>query len=526
MNGSNHYKEIKDSIKRLRRKTDEQLDKRILEDTLATFAEEIPRRTGWQLFFSSKITRIAAAAVILVVIVIVAQKYVAVKKGPAEGESIVPAAKENKPAAIEEAAALASQEAAAVKSAETTARQDSAKLEEELRQIVPLVSANDANGLAKMLANAGAESRLAAIVYLANMGNQRSVDILDKLSAGLGTNEPNNIFAVTSAVLKKRLESKAVDSNKPKLAEKKTKTYEFVPRGVLSGLVTDANTALPVADAAVKLLNPPLADSANSDANGFYFFDKVEHPGDYNIAVLSKEYIGEVSAIQIRRENLSDRPASGGLVADFRLKKACMLELMVDSEANEPVPGAEVFITSDVENGKIIDTEFEQATDEKGVLLLGGLKKGRYNIIIIDRVPDMNDISRLVPDFAPQHTQVELENPLVPERRKITLTKGFEVDSLVRFASGLPAADLKISAMPAWWLLPFTIQDYTTDFEGKFTLERITAGTYRIKVKKPSDADILTINTELPPHEQHLIITLSQDSNAPDPNVVSAQNPL
>jgi hypothetical protein len=522
MNGSNHYKEIEDSIKRLRRKTDEQLDKRILEDTLATFAEEIPRRTGWQLFFSNKITRIAAAAVILVVIVIAAQKYVAVKKGRSV---VIPAAKENKTAAIEEAGALASQEAAAVESARTTARQDSAKLEEGLKQIILLVSANDANGLAKMLANAGAESRLAAIVYLANMGNQRSVEILDKLSAGLGTKGPNNIFAVTSAVLKKRLEGKTVDSNKPKLAEKKTKKYEFVPRGVLSGLVTDANTALPVANAAVKLLNN-VTYSANSDANGFYFFDRVEHPGDYNIAVLSKEYIGEVSAIQITQKNLSDRPASGRLVADFRLEKACMLELMVDSEVNEPVPGAEVFVTSDAENNKIIDTGFEQTTDEKGVLLLGGLKKGIYNIIIIDIVPDMNDISRLWSDFAPQHTQVELENPLVPERRKITLTKGFEVDGLVRFAGGLPAADLKISAMPAWWLLPFTIQNYTTDAEGKFTLERITAGTYRIKVKKPSDADILTINTELPPHEQPLIITLPQDSNAPDPNVVSAQNPL
>ena len=521
MNGSNHYRKIEDSIKRLRRKTDEQLDKRILEDTLATFAEEIPRRTGWQLFFSNKITRIAAATVILVVIVIAAQKYVAVKKGPAEGESIIPAAKENKTAAIEEAGKTD----LPVESARTTARQDSAKLEEELKQIILLVSANDANGLAKMLANAGAESRLAAIVYLANMGNQRSVEILDKLSAGLGTKEPNNIFAVTSAVLKKRLEGKTVDSNKPKLAEKKTKKYEFVPRGVLSGLVTDANTALPVANAAVKLLNN-VTYSANSDANGFYFFDGVEHPGDYNIAVLSKEYIGEVSAIRITQKNLSDRPASGRLVADFRLEKACMLELMVDSEANEPVPGAEVFITSDAENNKIIDTGFEQATDEKGVLLLGGLKKGIYNIIIIDRVPDMNDISRLVPAFASQHTQVELKNPLVPERRKITLTKGFEVDGLVRFAGGLPAADLKISAMPAWWLLPFTIRDYTTDFEGKFTLERITAGTYRIKVKKPSDADILTINAELPPHEQPLIITLPRDSNAPDPNVVSAVNPL
>jgi hypothetical protein len=521
MNSSNHYRKIEDSIKRLRRKTDEQLDKKILEDTLATFAEEMPRRTGWQLFFSSKITRIAAAAVILVVIVIVAQKYVAVKKGPAEGESIIPAAKENKTAAIEEAGKTD----LLVESARTTARQDSAKLEEELKQIIPLISANDANGLAKMLANAGAESRLAAIVYLANMGNQRSVEILDKLSAGLGTKEPNNIFAVTSAVLKKRLEGKAVDSNKPKLAEKKTKKYEFVPRGVLSGLVTDANTALPIANAAVKLLNN-VTYSANSGANGFYFFDRVEHPGDYNIAVLSKEYIGEASAIQITQKNLSGRPASGGLVADFRLEKACMLELMVDSEANEPVPGAEVFVTSDAESNKIIYTGFEQTTDEKGVLLLGGLKKGIYNIIIIDRVPDMNDISRLVPDFAPQHTQVELENPLVPEHRKITLTKGFEVDGLVRFAGGLPAADLKISAMPAWWLLPFTIQNYTTDFEGKFTLEHITAGTYRIRVKKPSDADILTINAELPPHEQPLIITLPQDSNVPDPNVVSAQNPL
>jgi hypothetical protein len=521
MNGSNHYRKIEDSIRRLRRKTDEQLDKKILEDTLATFAEEMPRRTGWQLFFSSKITRIAAAAVILVVIVIAAQKYIAVKKGPAEGESIIPAAKENKTAAIEQADKIV----LPLESAETMAGQDSAKLEEELKQIIPLISANDANGLAKMLVNAGAESRLAAIVYLANMGNQRSVDILDKLSAGLGTKEPNNIFAVTSAVLKKRLEGKTVDSNKPKLAEKKTKKYEFIPRGVLSGLVTDANTALPVPNAAVKLLNN-VTYSANSDANGFYFFAEVEHPGDYNIAVLSKEYIGEASAIRITQENLSDRPASGGLVADFRLEKACMLELMVDSEANEPVPGAEVFVTSDAENNKIIDTGFEQATDEKGVLLLGGLKKGIYNIIIIDRVPDMNDISRLVPAFAPQHAQVELESPLVPERRKITLTKGFEVDGLVRFADGLPAADLKISAMPAWWLLPFTIQNYTTDFEGKFTLERITAGTYRIKVKKPSDADILTINAELPPHEQPLIITLPQDSNAPDPNIVSAQNLL
>ena len=510
MSSPNHYNKLEESIRQLRRTTSPELDKKILDDTLATLDEEMPRRTGWQLIFTSKITRVAAAAVILIVVVIAAQKYITIKK---EQPVIIPAAKENKTAAVE----VAGKTDLPVESAKTTAKRDFARLEEELKQIILLISANDINGLAKTLSQVKAESRLAAIIYLANMGNQRAVEILDKLSNEFATKDPNNIFAVTSAVLKKRLESKKGDANKPAPAEKGTKKYEFIPRGVLSGLITDSNTALPVANAFVKLSND-VNYSVNSDANGFYFFEKAEHAGDYTIAALSKKYIREVSAIQIGQENLSGQQP---LVADFRLEKGCMLELMVVNEANEPVPDAKVYVISNAENNKIIDTGFEQTTDEKGILLLGGLKRGICNIVIIDKLPDMNDISRFLPDFAPQHTEVKLENPLVPERRKVTLQKGFKIDGLAQFADGSPAPDLKISAKPAWWLLPFTIRNYTTDLEGKFTLEHITADAYLIKVKKPRDAnDILTINTELPPQGQFLIITLPQDSNAPDPNVV------
>jgi hypothetical protein len=123
----------------------------------------------------------------------------------------------------------------------TPAQQEEQSRQEELRQIVLLISANNIEGLIQLLSKASSENRLAASIYLANLGDKRALEILDKLSTQITTNEPNNIFAVTNAVLKKKLEAQEVRTEKP-AEEKKIEKHEAVTAGVLSGHVKDAET--------------------------------------------------------------------------------------------------------------------------------------------------------------------------------------------------------------------------------------------------------------------------------------------
>lgn len=422
MSNSNHYEKIEEMIRGLRRTTDSQLDKKILDDTFTVFEEEMPRRTVRQVLLI-RITKIAAAAVILFVLVIAAQKYFA---GTKVQPDIIQTTKKDNIITIADSNKIAT----AAEPAKMTPKQDTAKLEDELKQIILLISANDTNGLATAISQARAESRLAAVIYLANMGGQRSVEILDILSSKLGSQEPNNLFAVTSAVLKKRLEGKKNDANQLPPEEKKSKKEEIALRCVLSGFVSDAETGKPISDVNICLEGRPAACTI-TDANGFYCLDKAVdyatshngvEEGEYRIIIHSKEYI-DANGGNLRP--IVSLKNDSNTVENFTLTPACMINIEVVNEANEPLKGAFVYearsVSYEEPNKESYRFGTADHTNESGQVILGSFESSEDPRIFIATYND----------YVPESLTVVLNNHQIRPFYRIVVKKvqDIKVDS-------------------------------------------------------------------------------------------------
>jgi hypothetical protein len=407
MSSPNHYEKIEEMVRQLRRTTDSQLDGKILDDTFAAFDEAMPRSMVLRVFVFRMI-KIAAAVVILFVLAAAAQKYFAQQKVQPQ---IAQAAKNEIVAVIDDSnkTVILSQPAGTA-----TATRDTVKLQEELKQVIQLISANDTNGLAKMLSGAKAESRLAAVIYLANMDSSRSIEILDILSDKLDSKEPDNLFAVTSAVLKKRLEDKKRESNQPLPDEKKSKKDEIVIKCVLSGFVTSAETGKPVSDVNICLEGRSAACTI-TDANGFYCFDKAGEEGEYRIAIHSKEYVDPCSDNPKLMVSLRN---DANTVENLMLIPACMINIEVVNEANEPVKDAFVYEVRSVSYEEPNRESYRFATaghtNEKGEVSLGGFESSETPRLFIAAYND----------YAPESLTVILNNHLTTPFYRIVVKKG------------------------------------------------------------------------------------------------------
>ncbi|GAI50647.1 unnamed protein product, partial [marine sediment metagenome] len=151
-----------------------------------------------------------------------------------------------------------------------------------------------------------------------------------------------------------------------------TDAFEFKPKGVLSGLITDVNTGEPVSDARVHISIRSMY-TTETDANGFYYFDKIEQDGNYRIQIASKEYVG---IYDYEKQPVVGLKKDKQRVKHFELEKACMIEVRVVDEAGEPVKKARVIATSLADNRRreIGDTVHFQGTDDDGFIMLGGFK--------------------------------------------------------------------------------------------------------------------------------------------------------
>ncbi len=406
MSSPNHYEKIEEMVKQLRRTTDSQLDGKILEDTFAAFDEAMPRSMVLRVFVFRMI-KIAAAVVVLFVLAAAAQKYFTQQNIQ---PNIAQAAKNEIVAVIDDSnrAVIHAQPAGTA-----TATRDTVKLQEELKQIIQLISANDTNGLAKMLSGARTESRLAAVIYLANMDSNRSVEILDILSAKLGSKEPDNLFAVTSAVLNQRLEGKKSDANQPPPEKKESKKDEIAVECVLSGFVTSAETGKPVSDVNICLEGRSAACTI-TDANGFYCFGKAGEEGEYRIAIHSKEYVDPCSdnpklMVSLRKDS--------NAVENLALTPACMINIEVVNEANEPLKDAFVYETWSISYEEPNRESYRFATaghtNEKGEVSLGGFESSETPRLFIAAYND----------YATESLTVILNNHVITPFYRIVVKK-------------------------------------------------------------------------------------------------------
>ena len=271
----------------------------------------------------------------------------------------------------------------------------------------------------------------------------------------------------------------------PDLAE--NDEYEFVPKGVLSGLITDIETAEPVTDAIVSIWVSRYY-TVETDKNGFYSFDSIKSKGNYKIKITSTEYIGIYDYDKMPVINLVKNKQA---IKHFQLERACMIEVLVVDEAGDPIKDVRLLATSlaDSRKGEIGKELHAQKTDDEGYILMGGFKPSETNYLItaMHEVEkdylDKGDGIRFVTMesvHAPGKLFVKLNDPEVIQYGEIVLKKGVKVRGYAEYADGIPAYGLKISATPDWWHCNTGTGNHPVEPNGFFTLENIVPGDFSI----------------------------------------------
>jgi hypothetical protein len=507
---------LEEAIADIRCTTGTKLDERILSDGFAAFDEAMrSKHSIWRIIFKSRISRLTIAAVLIIGCLIAAKLLltttpekpptgVAKRTDSGLSEVLVPEELKEKQDFDEKA----------------TAESIKTELKRELKQIEDMFVAKDIEGLIAMLSDHPQEIRLAAALYLANIGDERAAEALRRLGSESDDERLAAIFSIVSSSIENRLE----ETKKAGRLEAQ-QSSAIVPKRPLSGQVSDAETAEAVIDAVVTISSGEHY-TATTDANGFYCFEDIGKDGNYKINVTSKEYIGITEQEKLPVVYLS---SDSSQVKNFKLEKACMIDLLVMDEVNEPVSNVEIFVTNPGDKNDIIDTGFEQITDRKGFLVLGGLDRGTFNLTAIHRSPGIfGNTVGLLPDYAPHRVTIKLENPNDIEYKEIVLRRGAEVRGQAQFEDGSPGSDLIVTVQPVWWDLPFEVCNYVTEHDGGFELENIADGTYLIRLMEQADSnDILKFETELPLKDEPFVIIIPKepgvaDSNIPDFNIPDA----
>jgi len=292
-----------------------------------------------------------------------------------------------------------------------------------------------------------------------------------------------------------KIETSVVVPPRPVLDKKDE--FAFVPKGVLSGLITDAETHEPVTGAKVYATHVKggRIHPSETDPNGFYCFKDVRQDGDYNIQIFQKEYVGvhyhDKVKIHLQKENQA--------VKDFKLQRACMIDISVVDEEGQPIAGTYFLNTllADEEKREIGDTVHREKTDADGLILLGGFKPIDTPYLIVAGHRVRGDLVQrkgmryyeTYPDYAPGRLEVILTEPNTVEFREIILEKGNSVAGYIEYLDGEPATDLKISAYPKWWHSNYLPKGYPVDANGYFALKHILPGSYNIQASVPVSDD-------------------------------------
>ncbi len=289
------------------------------------------------------------------------------------------------------------------------------------------------------------------------------------------------------------------------------------PKCVLCGRITDANTGQPVIDATVKVHH---RYNAETDANGFYCLEKIYRDGEYQIEIDSNEYIG-ITDRDIRPVvNLSKTKQT---IKNFTLESACVVEVLVVDEANQPVEGAELstFMLGEERNKEV---GRRKKTNKDGICIVGGLAANKRYMIIAThgtRITVVREngtkIGEKKWDYAPGYLTAELNNTKVIETGRIVLKKGAEVKGYARYEDNVPASDLSIYAYPDWWSSYNSPERIEIEDDGSFTLRNIVPGIYSIYINIPrgrgSSSGIPLLHTRLPlPDNETLVLKVPEKS--------------
>ncbi|MCP4608704.1 MAG: sigma-70 family RNA polymerase sigma factor [Planctomycetes bacterium] len=291
--------------------------------------------------------------------------------------------------------------------------------------------------------------------------------------------------------------------------------YKFTAKGVLSGLITDADTGEPITDTQIGIYYEKKYNTKTNE-HGFYTFDKIGKSDNHRININSWDHIGI--------DSNADRPPmirlQNGMqvVRHFQLKKACMVELTVTDEDGKAIEDAEVHVTrlSDrrgLSVGAKEDGRNGNTTNQEGFVLLGGFPPNdRYFITVQHsywvRVEERKNFRIHRFNSAPAGVEVFLTDPNQIQVIGMVLKKGQKVRGYVQYQDGEPADDITIAPDPEWWHADVSIPSYEVDPNGFFTFEHIVPGAYNIHALIPTGegwSRSRILRTELPPGESEFL---------------------
>lgn len=377
-----HTNNIEESIRKLRRSTTSATDERILNDALAALEQSTQSGPAGRVI-KGPITKFAVATVIVIAV------FTGIKlfTSSSEKASREPVSEKGLPRM--EVVAEETKEAKPDSDVELEAEQAAAKLEAELKNIEQMFAAGDVNGLVTMLWQGQEENRLTAAIYLAKIGDLRAVGALEKLSAELGGDEPNNLFAALAYHIRSRLEQEkqkaelAEDSERQiaaKEAAAETKSpldsgistrqtdgltdyVGVVVEGIDSpnefiGVVVDENDN-PLENVLVDAWTSYSGNEMHTDANGFFRLDGFKNCKTIEVRFSKENY----------SPRLIVRQPLGVQDAVVVLDNKTYFEGQVKSSDEEPAPGAVIRANQGPKQaeGVVIDSIWtETVSDEQG----------------------------------------------------------------------------------------------------------------------------------------------------------------
>ncbi|MBE0537841.1 MAG: sigma-70 family RNA polymerase sigma factor [Phycisphaerae bacterium] len=282
---------------------------------------------------------------------------------------------------------------------------------------------------------------------------------------------------------------------------------EFAPQGVLSGLITDAQTGKPVVDARVEITKSRRFEAV-TDANGFYHIDEIDDEGSYKIRLHSREYLwvdnwNEEPSIVLKKDAKA--------VKHFGLERGCQVQVEVADPNGRPVKDTYLYVTWMGERyGRQTERQSGRAitTGADGRRIMGAFRPSATAYLV----------TAMHRDYAPAKCVVQLTDPNVVAPARVVMQKGTTVEGYAAYADGQPAADLKITAQPKWWNITTCTPLCTVDAAGAFTLTHIAPDDYIIMVHIPNPGggslSSSVLETVLPLQEGLLMLTIPGDSPA------------
>ncbi len=399
-----------------------------------------------------------------------------------------------------------------------------AQIQGRLRQVAAMFDTGNIKGLTAKLSDKASEVRIAAANYLAQIGDFAAVEPLLEAGKGWTGTEVDNPFVNAIYQIMLRISRQQAEPSVAQPQETTTEPvkFEFNPRGVLSGLITETKTGEPISDVKVEI-SKRRGYSATTDLNGFYYFDDISENGNYRINTSSTAYLAlgdwnELPILHLAKDSQ--------VVKHLTLDRACQIEIKVVNELGEPIKDVRLSGSSLIKE-RSPDIGEQIKTDDEGIALLGGFKPSETAYFITAIHSTAKKIPESEPglyhtewksDYSPAKLLTKLTDPEVIEYAEIVLKKGVAVRGYAEYADGVNVDGLKIFAYPDWWHSDQSPPGSLINSVGNFTFDNIVPGTYNIQVRIPegegSSVGITVAQARLPLADGLLTVSLPRKSPA------------